>query len=76
MGQLRLVQVLSPVAFAVVALLWISDAISQPVFITLVIIETALSMGLSLWLLRRNRATPGDTGDLQGRIDEEIGQPD
>jgi hypothetical protein len=76
MNDLRLVQVLSPVAFAVVALLWISDVISQPVFITLVIIETALSMALSLWLLRRARATQGDAGDLQRGIDEEIGQPD
>ena len=51
--NLRVIQMISPILFSAAAILWVTDVISQPVFITLVILETAITMGLVIWQVRR-----------------------
>jgi hypothetical protein len=59
----------SPILFTAAAILWVTDVISQAVFITLVILETAITMGLVIWQVRRQQAADAPE-DIQTRVDE------
>ena len=68
MGLLQ-VRLLSGLVVIGLVLLLVFDAIGMLTFITLVIVEAAVTMGLSLWILRSQRAPSGPVNDLQRRVD-------
>ena len=68
--DLRMIQIVSPILFSAAAILWVTDVISQPVFITLVIIETAITMGLVIWIVRRQQPAADAPEDRQARVNE------
>ena len=69
MGLLQ-VRLLSGLVVIGLMLLLVFDAIGMLTFITLVIVEAAVTMGLSLWILRSRRAPSGPVDDLQRRVDQ------
>ena len=67
-GNMRLLRILPPIALAIIALLWVTDAINQTTFLILLVVETAVSMMLTLYFTKRQREQASAAQDLQNRV--------
>ena len=69
-GNMKLLRILPPIALGLIALLWVTDVINQSTFITLVVLETVASMGLTLYFTKKQREQANAPQDLQSHINE------
>ena len=70
MGLMQ-VRLLSGVVVIGLVLLLVFDVIEMLTFITLIIVEAAVTMGLSLWIIRGQRAQTASGSDAPRRADQE-----